>query len=76
MGKHLSAMAEVVLKLGGMIDKFQGDAVMAVFGAPEPTPDHAERALICAIAMQVRQAELNVEGWDADVARAPTWGSG
>jgi class 3 adenylate cyclase/DNA-binding NarL/FixJ family response regulator len=67
VGKHLSAMAEVVLALGGMIDKFQGDAVMAVFGAPEPASDHAERALRCAIAMQVRQAELNDEGWDADV---------
>jgi adenylate cyclase len=67
VGKHLSAMAEVVLSLGGMIDKFQGDAVMVVFGAPEPTMDHAERALLCAIAMQARQTELNAEGWDADV---------
>jgi adenylate cyclase len=67
VGKHLSAMAEVVLSLGGMIDKFQGDAVMVVFGAPEPTFDHAERALLCAIAMQSRQAELNAEGWGADV---------
>jgi adenylate cyclase len=67
IGKHLSAMAEVVLALGGMIDKFQGDAVMAVFGAPEPSSDHAERALLCAIAMQTRQTELNAEGWDADV---------
>ncbi len=67
VGKHLSAMAEVVLSLGGMIDKFQGDAVMVVFGAPEPTSDHAERALLCAIAMQSRQAELNAEGWGADV---------
>jgi adenylate cyclase len=67
VGKHLSAMAEVVLALGGMIDKFQGDAVMVVFGAPEPTTDHAERALLCAIAMQARQTELNAEGWDADV---------
>jgi class 3 adenylate cyclase/DNA-binding NarL/FixJ family response regulator len=67
VGKHLSAMAEVVLSLGGMIDKFQGDAVMVVFGAPEPTSDHAERALLCAIAMQARQAELNAEGWGPDV---------
>ena len=67
VGKHLSAMAEVVLSLGGMIDKFQGDAVMVVFGAPEPTSDHAERALLCAIAMQARQVELNAEGWGADV---------
>jgi class 3 adenylate cyclase/DNA-binding NarL/FixJ family response regulator len=67
VGKHLSAMAEVVLELGGMIDKFQGDAVMVVFGAPEPTSDHAERALLCAIAMQARQTELNAEGWGSDV---------
>jgi len=67
VGKHLSAMAEVVLAHGGMIDKFQGDAVMAVFGAPEPIEDHAERALRCAVAMQGRQTELNADGWDADV---------
>jgi class 3 adenylate cyclase/DNA-binding NarL/FixJ family response regulator len=67
VGKHLSAMAEVVLEHGGTIDKFQGDAVMAIFGAPEPVPDHAARALGCARAMQVRQAELNAVGWDADV---------
>jgi class 3 adenylate cyclase/DNA-binding NarL/FixJ family response regulator len=63
VGRHLSAMAEIVVEHGGMIDKFQGDAVMAVFGAPDPLPDHAERALRCAIAMQQRQAELNAEGW-------------
>lgn len=57
-------MAEVVAAHGGTIDKFQGDAVMAVFGAPDPLPDHAERALRCAVAMQSRQAELNAGGWD------------
>ena len=68
VGRHLAAMAEVVAEHGGTIDKFQGDAVMAVFGAPDPLPDHAERALRCAIAMQRRQAELNAKGWgDADV---------
>ena len=66
VGRHLSAMAEVVLEHGGTIDKFQGDAVMAVFGAPDPQPDHAERALRCAIAMQMRQAELNSAGWGVD----------
>jgi adenylate cyclase len=66
VGKHLTAMAEIVVQHAGMIDKFQGDAVMAVFGAPDPVPDHAERALRCALAMQHRQAELNAEGWGTD----------
>ena len=66
VGRHLSAMAEVVTAHGGTIDKFQGDAVMAVFGAPEPLADHAERALRCAIAMQARQEELNADGWNVD----------
>lgn len=66
VGKHLTAMAEVVASHGGTIDKFQGDAVMAIFGAPNPLHDHAERALRCAIAMQIRQAELNGEGWSVE----------
>lgn len=63
LARHLSAMAEIVVAHGGMLDKFAGDAVMAVFGVPDPAPDHAERALRCAMAMQARQAELNREGW-------------
>jgi class 3 adenylate cyclase/ActR/RegA family two-component response regulator len=67
IARHLTAMAEVVLSHGGIIDKFAGDAVMAVFGAPDPQPDHAERALRCALAMQARQQELNRESETADV---------
>jgi class 3 adenylate cyclase len=59
LATHLTAMAEVVRDHMGTIDKFAGDAVMAVFGAPDPIPDHAERALRCAVAMQARQTELN-----------------
>jgi adenylate cyclase len=66
VGRHLGAMAEVIADHGGTIDKFQGDAVMAVFGAPEPADDHAERALRCALAMQHRQTELNAQGWGTD----------
>jgi class 3 adenylate cyclase/DNA-binding NarL/FixJ family response regulator len=61
VARHLSAMAEVVLEYGGTIDKFAGDGVMALFGAPDPMPDHAERALRCAQAMQARQKQLNQE---------------
>ncbi len=62
--RHLSAMAEVVSGHGGMIDKFAGDAVMAVFGAPTKAPDHAVLAVRCALAMQDRQSELNEEAMD------------
>jgi class 3 adenylate cyclase/DNA-binding NarL/FixJ family response regulator len=68
LARHLAAMAEVVLEHGGAIDKFAGDAVMAVFGAPDPLPDHAERALHCALAMQARQHELNWETWTEGLA--------
>jgi class 3 adenylate cyclase/ActR/RegA family two-component response regulator len=76
VGRHLGAMAEVVTEHGGTIDKFQGDAVMAVFGAPEPLPDHAGRALRCAIAMQRRQNELNSQGWGTDAVETLTIGVG
>jgi adenylate cyclase len=61
LARHLAAMAEVVLEHGGTIDKFAGDAVMAVFGVPDPQPDHADRAMRCALAMHRRQDELNAE---------------
>src|SRR5262249_58599559 len=61
LARDRAAMAEVVLAHGGTIDKFAGDAVMAVSGAPEPMPDHAERAIQCALAMQTRQREMNAE---------------
>jgi len=61
VGRHLSGMVEVVTSHGGVLDKFAGDAVMAVFGAPRPTEVHAQRALACAVAMQRRQAALNEE---------------
>src|SRR3989442_3465654 len=63
LARHLSAMADIVIEHRGTIDKFAGDGVMAVFGAPDPMPDHAERALRCALAMQARQQQLNWETW-------------
>ncbi|HEX2030522.1 MAG TPA: adenylate/guanylate cyclase domain-containing protein [Actinomycetota bacterium] len=61
LARHLGAMAEVVQAHGGTLNEFVGDAVMVVFGAPDPVADHAERALRCALAMQARQGQLNAE---------------
>ncbi len=67
VGRHLTAMTEVVVTHGGTLDKFAGDAVMAVFGAPRRFEDHATRALRCAIAMQHRQHMLNIEAELSDM---------
>jgi adenylate cyclase len=63
LARHLAAMGEVVLAHGGTIDKFAGDAVMAVWLEDPESPNHALRALQCALAMQARQRELNWEAW-------------
>ena len=52
--RFYDAMADEIGRAGGTVEKFAGDAVMAVFGVPEAHEDHAERALHAALAMQRR----------------------
>lgn len=48
LNELFTILTEIVFRHGGTIDKFVGDCVMALWGAPEPTADHAERALAAA----------------------------
>jgi class 3 adenylate cyclase len=57
-GRFFAAMAEEIELRGGQVEKYAGDAVMAVFGAPAALEDHAERALHAALAMRGRMREL------------------
>lgn len=56
---YFSAMTEIVEREGGFVDKFVGDAIIAVFGAPVALPDHARRAVRAALAFQTELDELN-----------------
>lgn len=64
INEYLGAMTEVIEAHGGCVLDFNGDGIMAVFGAPIPHPDHAERALRSALRMQQRMNQLNGE-WEA-----------
>lgn len=52
LGEYLTPMTELVLASGGTLDKYIGDAVMAIWGAPVDVPDHAARACEVALKMQ------------------------
>jgi adenylate cyclase len=59
LNRYLSAMSDVILSEKGTIDKYEGDAIIAFFGAPLDLSDHALRACVSAIKMKKIEAELN-----------------
>lgn len=65
LNRHRAEMNGAIIGCGGTVMQFVGDAVMAVFGAPEPVPNHAGYAVEAAVAMHDAQARVN-DAWQDD----------
>ena len=61
LNRYLEQMSRIILKYDGIIDEIIGDAILAVFGAPENHGDDPERAIACALEMQNSLIKLNAE---------------
>ena len=61
LNRYFSAMTDIIFAHGGTLDKYLGDGLMALFGAPTATPDDASNALNAAVAMQRRLFGINQE---------------
>ena len=68
LNRYFERMLEVVEAEGGIVNKFGGDSLLAVFGSPlNPSPDHAERAVRAALRMRLALAEFNREQADEEM---------
>jgi len=61
LGTYFAALAREIHRRGGVVDKYIGDAVIAVFGVPEAREDDAARAVVAAVAMQEAIERENIE---------------
>lgn len=59
LNRYFERMSEIILRHGGTIDKFMGDAIMVLFGAPISREGDIEAALACAIEMQTAMKDIN-----------------
>ena len=65
LNEYLTAMTNLVFKYDGLLDKYMGDAIMAVFGAPLDQPDHAVRACRTALGMMEELRKLQKK-WEEE----------
>ncbi|MBA2338833.1 MAG: FHA domain-containing protein [Pyrinomonadaceae bacterium] len=61
LNRYFSAMTEVIFAHGGTLDKYIGDGLMALFGAPTASPEDASNAVAAAVEMQRQMSGINEE---------------
>jgi adenylate cyclase len=61
LNRYLGTMVVVITHYQGTIDEFIGDAILVIFGAPIWQEDHAQRAVACAVAMQLAMETVNAD---------------
>ena len=59
LNNYLGVMTEIIQRYRGTVDEFVGDGILAIFGAPVSDQDDCDRALACALAMQLAMKEVN-----------------
>ena len=67
LNRYLSTMVSVIKQYQGTIDEFIGDAIFVLFGAPVWQEDDAERAVACAVAMQIAMSSINEQNLKEDL---------
>lgn len=70
LNEYLTEMTDILLANQGTLDKYEGDAIVAFYGAPVPVPDHEYRACLTALQMQSGLAKLR-ERWQGEKDRWP-----
>lgn len=71
LNEYLGSMTDILLKEKGTFDKYIGDAIVTFWGAPSVRPDHAERAMRTALAMQRKLSQLRAK-WISEGDKWPT----
>lgn len=72
LNEYLDEMTNIVFDHGGTVDKVVGDAIHAIFGAPQPQPDHARHAVQCALDMDAFATEFMKKKQAEGIALGPT----
>ena len=67
LNEHFTALTEIIFEHQGTLDKYNGDEIMALFGAPIASPYDAEHAIRAAIAMQQACARMNADRHEHDL---------